>query len=396
MRQALRRTGSVLSIVVFCHLADPRSGDAGSFSRVAVCSPNTGCLRGTPATQHPLCAPDCEIPPFAIVHAVGYTGSQSSLQVRICLNSNDSVLEPALLSAIDTWNSLTPIHENCYGCFFWETPQFPSAGKNFVLTTILHELGHCALALDHIDRLWDANGDGIYEPTSFTRSAGAASTPGSLSAGPDGVRGSRDDFHTAPGGGPADSVSWARTNDNDPFVIDGTVIDEDTYARSVFSLPPGHTWGASANRIVGELLGYQSSQSVMYSGAFLMQHFHGLAADDSNMVRMARAGLDFMAGTADDYTSTLVFVGDCGNAHEIRVERNPLTPGMLGACIAAVDYSFEPPNPFLARHFSRVSMIPPQPLLVLVSSDVDWDFSLPVFLDGFEGGDTSEWTATVP
>lgn len=91
------------------------------------------------------------------------------------------------------------------------------------------------MALDHVNRVWDAMGDGFWEITSFTLSAnaGVQVKPPGLDEGRDMIRGSSDDFHHGIGGDPvADSVSWFRKSDNDPFVIDVTVIDINSYSRS--------------------------------------------------------------------------------------------------------------------------------------------------------------------
>jgi hypothetical protein len=269
----------------------------GSFLDVAECNLNSGCVLGVPATQHPLCDPNCEIPPFAITHPFGFTGPQTTLQIRICVDAASSQLEPGIQRAITKWEAMLPTTGNCAGCVLWEeTP--PPQGNFYADTTILHELGHCAVGLDHVNRLWDADNDGTFESTSFTLSA-EAFHPGGIDDGPDDIRGSNDDFHTGPvGGQPAESVSWFRRADNDPFIVDATVIDESTFSRSVTAnLPPGHTWAANGNRLVGESLGYSDSQAVMYSRGVREHYYSSLGADDVNMVKMGMTGVDLMSGT---------------------------------------------------------------------------------------------------
>ena len=285
---------------------------------------------------------------------------------------------------------------NCKGCLVWEEPGTPGS-QFFVDSTVIHELGHCAMALGHIDRPWDADGDGFYEPTSFTLSANAASTTSALSAGADGIRGSADDDHQAPMGMIADSVSWFRRADNDPFVVDSTIIDIDTYSRSVAAnLPPGDTWAANGNQTVGYLLGYFDTQSVMYSLTESKQRFLSLSADDVNMVKMAQTGVDLMAGTADDYTVDLQYVGICGapGSYDIRILFAALAPGTLGVCTAsAIDYSFDPGNPLLARHFSLVD----GPFDIGISEAENWifgDAASAIFVDGFDSGNTGAWSPT--
>jgi len=95
--------------------------------------------------------------------------------------------------------------------------------------------------------------------------------------------------------------------DNNPVIVDATVIDEATYSRSVAAnLPAGHTWAANGNRRVAESLGVPLTQAVMYGLTVPEHEYSGLSADDVNMVRMGIAGEDLMAGTKDDYTVELV------------------------------------------------------------------------------------------
>lgn len=410
------------------------AGWAGSYERIARCFEedttvpfeNAGCVLGRPKTVHPSCNgcmnepgdPECcRVTPFGITHPVGYTGNESVLEVRICIADGSMALEPAVERAIAIWEALAPTTQNCHGCgstgepegTLWEESA-PTVGSYFADLTVLHELGHCALALDHVDRLWDEDDDGDFEETSFTRSANALHAPGGLDDGGDEIRGSKDDYHTAPQGGlPADSVSWFRKSDNDPFVVDATVIDSDTYSRSRSMLPAGHDWGASGNRRVSDDpiagLGYTNTQAVMYSRGIRGHYYSGLSADDVNMVKMGMTGEDLLAGVPgidDDYTIDLIYVGECGapSTHDIKVYLGELDAGVLGGCtLHAVDYSFPPNNPLLARHFSLVQDIASTPFEVILNDEIPWYFDDPttlVFLDGFESGDTSAWDDVVP
>ena len=266
------------------------------------------------------------------------------------------------------------------------------------------------MGLDHVDRLWDEDDDGDFEETSFTRSANALHVPGGLEVGADGIRGSGDDFHHSPQGGqPADSVSWFRKADNDPFLVDSTVIDTDTYSRSISMLPAGDRWGASGNRRVSDDpvsgLGYMNTQAVMYSRGIRGHYYSGLSADDVNMVKMGMTGADLLAGIPgvdDDYTIDLNYVGECGapTTYDIKVYLGDLEPGTLGGCtLHRLDYSFAVGNPLLARHFSMVQDIAATPFEVILNEDVPWYYDHPatlVFLDDFESGDTSAWNSVFP
>lgn len=254
---------------------------AGSYVNVALCEEASGCLLNTDVC-HELCDPDCDdpdcsfVPPFAIVHPFGYTGAETTLQLRICLEGGDAAFGP--------------------------------------------------------------------------------------------TRGSGDDFHQAFGGPPAESVSWFRQADNDPFIVDATVIDIGTFSRSLSNLPPPDTWGASGHLKVALPKGYVESQAVMF-GLYQRQQFYmNLLADDANMLKMARTGVDLMAGTADDYAVDLLYVGDCSNAHDLKVSVDPVPSGAFGICgNLRIDYSFDPGNPLLARHFSIKTIVPAAPLEIVLN-----------------------------
>ncbi len=370
---------------------------AGSYVNVALCEEATGCLLNTDVC-HALCDPDCDdpdcsfVPPFAIVHPFGYTGAETALQVRICLEGADAAFGPTLERAIAMWEALQPATPNCEGCGTWEDP-IHIDGTAWAHSVLLHELGHCALGLDHVERFWDDDWDGDFEETNFTRSAEAAYKEDALDDGADNIRGSGDDFHQAFGGLPAESVSWFRQADNDPFIVDATVIDIGTFSRSISNLPPPDTWGASGNLNVALPQGYVDSQVVMF-GLYQRQQFYmNLLADDANMLKMARTGVDLMAGTADDYSVDLLYVGDCSNAHDLKVSVDPVPSGAFGFCgNLRIDYSFDPGNPLLARHFSIMRIVPAAPLEIVLNDAVPWTLGEPIFEDGFESGDFSDWS----
>jgi hypothetical protein len=390
----------VTAALVFAAFVSPRPADAGSFFDVAVCDTTDGCLAGVPKSD-----PDQTVPPFAITHPLGYDRLGGTIQIPVCVSSTSPTLIGPTQRAIATWNALEPTTENCLRCTLWEEPG-PVGDVFHAESIILHELGHCAMGLDHPDRNWDADNDGEFEFTSFTRSWGAV-VPGGITAGADGIRGSRDDLHEAPGGPGkiAESVSWFRRADNNPVIVDATVIDQDTYSRSVAAnLPPGDTWAASGNRLVAESLGTPFTQAVMYSRGVPGMQYSGLSADEVNMVRMGMSGEDLMAGTADDYTVELVYVADCATDPSAIVVRfvpfdGPTAP--IAECRGvAIDYAFPPPNPVLARHFELVELITSFAPQIRLDSNLNWDTGPPiapvVFRDGFESGDLSEWSETVP
>jgi len=401
----MRRAHLIASAVIALASSSPLC--AGSFIHVANCAAtgaNAGCLMGHPVSQNAGCAPNCEVTPFGIVHPPGYTGTQTNVPVRVCLNPADAQLEAPLQRAIELWNGLVPVDGlattgfhpgNCRHCRTWEQGEdYPASTAYYALSVLLHELGHCAMGLDHMNRLWDVAWDGTFEDTSFTRSAAAAAQQNALDAGADGFRGNRDDYHAGLSGNPAISVSWYRTSDNDPYVADGAVIQTPTYTRNRNSLPAGDSWGESANQTTGGLRGFNRTQAVMYSGITRKELHLGLGADDVNMIRMGMTGPDLLAGTADDYTITLSYVGSCVNPHEISVSMDQLgsLTTELGVCLSRIDYTLPSDinNVATARHFTNV---PPSSGLIeiLLNPNKLWDYSVPLWVADFENGNLGEW-----
>ena len=263
--------------------------------------------------------------PFIVVHPAGYDGTGGPVPVRICIGPNSSTTLPPLIAAIEIWNGLVASTSNCEECFLLEEPPPGIDAPPSMTTTLIHELGHCAMGLDEIN--WQAT------LTSFTNNQDAVS----VDDGADDVRGSRDD---APSPLPGTRVvHWFRIADNDPFVIDATVIDMDTYSRRIIDFPAGSTWPESGNRGVGDHRGLTDTQSVisvMYGAIRTPTRYLGLTADDVNTVKYGMTGLDENAGTTDDYTIELIYEPDCSAAN-IEVRLAPLAPTELGACTADLE-----------------------------------------------------------
>lgn len=385
-----------ISVCVVLALSMPQSAPAGSYLGTTICDFVTGCNAAKPAS-----VPEEDpyiVNPQSIVHPVTFQQAGGTLTVRLCVESTVQGLLDAVDWAVARWNAMTPRTENCLRCTTFEEgdPDLGDPNARLALTTtVLHELGHCALALDHPNRIWDPEGDGSYDFTSFTLSWNAT-YPGGIDAGADFIRGSRDDTHDGPLGGIAESVSWFRRADNDPVVVDSTVIDTTTYSRSATSgLPPGSSWGANANRRVAETLGHGSTSAVMQAGQAVWQYFNDLAADDANMMKMARAGVDLMAGTSDDYTLSLEVV-PCAESYDVRLRFLAMgVGGALGECTWDVDYAY-PQNPTLARVFKLLPAENETHLELTFNSDIPWTFGVPLFVDGFDSGNTTAWSLTSP
>lgn len=350
------------------------------------CSIEEDCTPVVPASVTDPVNDTTRVPPRAVVHPLGYDGSGGTIQLNVCLAIGDEEFGGALSRAIATWNALVPTVDNCLGtgCKVWEeiaqpppaSPETEGPLLPHAESILLHELGHCAFGLDHPDRNWDAQAtpDGFWEFTSFTRSWAVRSPPNGIQLGSmTDVPGSKDNIQMGlPGKGDPNSVSWFRMSDNNPFAIDGTVIDIDTLGRVFSDLPVGSSWMASGNRRVAEQLGLGPTQAVMYGLVQPGEIKKTLTSDDVNMVKMGMTGMDLRVGGGDDYTVELV--ESCEEPVAIFVDRTATQfPTSAGECESLVDFSF-PQNPLLARHFSLVP--PPKSggfLTITLNQDLTWD-----------------------
>ena len=347
---------------------------------------------------------DGTTPPFTIVHPVRFDGSGGELVVSIC--TDDLELTGAAQHAIDAWNALAATIENCENCTVNEDAG-PSTGDFDAASVVLHEVGHCGLGLDHPDLAIDLDNDTVIDFTSFTASdgndaakewcSGAQDPPfiaEELCPGADGIRGSADDTQVIQPGAFPESIHWFRIADNNPFVVDSTVIDSQTYSRSVTThLPQG--WAANANYKVGQDLGVESTQSVMYSSISRTELRRALTADDVSMVKMGMTGADRIAGNSDDYTIKLRYQADCTGA-DLVVQFGP-DPGpgsqQLASCAVGTTPSF-PQGVVVLHHSIEEPGALPAPTIDL-NPTKDWDLGLAIFKDGFENGDFSAWNETV-
>ncbi len=309
--------------------------------------------------------------PYIIVHPPGYAGVGGELALKVCPAQGSETVIPSLQEAIEIWNTLSATTGNCQGnCLLWEDPMIPEKGFS-MSSALLHELGHCAFGLGHVNQS---------DMTSFTNSRDEIS----IDPGVDAVRGSSDDIpFPLPG---TRVLHWFRKTDNDPFVIDATVIDTNTFTRRILDFPSGHFWPASGNRAVGDLLGLSGTQAVMYDLLNTDQVYTGLTADDVNTVKYGMAGLDSLAGTSDDYTVRLVFQTDCATA-DIQVEFGSFPFTDFAACFNLVEL-------IQTIHYRVVhDSLLFNRLTIQVESSVPWGL---IFEDDFESGDLSAWSSNVP
>ena len=311
---------------------------------------------------------------FIVVHPQGYTGAGGAIDIKVCAAPGAEITLPALRQAVRIWDSLTPTTENCAGeCRTHEQGAVDETLPFRMGAVLLHELGHCAMGLGHPNWL----------STSYTNTVDVKS----WIDGPDPFRGTRDDLpQPLPG---SRLIHWFRTTDNDPVVIDGTVIDGMTFSRRILDLPSGHLWPANGNVATATLLGELNTQAVMYSAIPTALDYTGVTADEVATVRFGMSGLDEMAGTADDYTVSMTIVDDCDQADvEVTYESFPDPDNQpLADCL--VDLEYIGPGGLFMIHHALKPFVTEQRARIQVNPAKLWDV---VFADGFEAGDLSAWS----
>lgn len=282
------------------------------------------------------------------------------------------MLVPTVQRAVALWNALTPTTGNFFE--IGDPTRFDG------LSAVLHELGHCAMGLDHID-----------DETYFLVKSSILDT-----APPDndnGIPGDSEDLHIPIPGSPnaAQNLHFFRTIDNDPVVIDSLVIDTGTFKRAATptNLPSGHRGAASANQLVAALLGAANTQDVMLRAQAPEDLCRGLIADNVNTVKLGMAGLDDQAGTADDYTVRVEYQASCEGA-DVEVRFGMLPPEKIAACTVLTEV-------VSGKHY-RVKPLPGLPFFLTLSEDEDWQLEEapdPIFVSGFETGTFLGWSEVV-
>jgi len=172
----------------------------------------------------------------------------------------------------------------------------------------LHELGH-SIGLAHVNAASESGLTGA--DRNYTKTTNGANNTFDLDAGPDGVRGSHDDLR-----GDDVNLNYFRIADNDPFDTNLGVVDSTTYSRDTADLPPADAFSTNADRSVSQLARYAApgTEAVMQQGTFFSEIQRTLAADDVAGILYAEAGLDELAGTADDYDLLLQYAGQTTSA----------------------------------------------------------------------------------
>lgn len=257
-----------------------------------------------------------------IVHTIGYSGTGGTRRVTVCLEPGFPLAEqaePRILDAVSNWNALTPTTRNVAGGL--------PAGQYDFASILMHELGHCAFGLGHVN-------DGDYAI------AQPALDGYSHASGPDGIPGTGDDAR-----GDDRPRSWFALASNDPFVV---VPEPSTATMGIrpSQLPPGHSFPATASAAVSEHLGHGFTQGVMFSHIPSGKRYTQLAADEVNTARLAAAGIDELRGTADDYRVTLDYIG-LADACDVRIRW--ATPANASSMLASCGWNS---TPIAGRHYA--------------------------------------------
>lgn len=370
-------------LVLICMNTTP-AANAGVFLGTVECTLDAPCAPRRPASNNSVI-----INPYGIVHPVTFDPAGGVLDnIKICVaDVPGGSLVQATEWAVAKWNALSPQVHNCAGCKSFSDTVFAEGTINFA-STVLHEIGHCVLGLNHIFLGIDANGDGQRENTDFTISYGGATI--GLNDGLDNVRGSKDDDQDAQGGTIAEIVNWFAIATNDPINPSALPVDSLSFSRSFSALATsGSSYSASANTHVGALLGSANTQSVMgrlvrSSGRF------DLSPDDVYTVQLARTGLDRLTGTSDDYDVTLEIV-PCEEPHDVVMQLGPLDQDLSGLCNFSIDFSSpNPPSPAVANSYK---LMPGGVITLNTTPFAPFNFGIPLWYGHFESGTfDSGWT----
>jgi hypothetical protein len=273
-------------------------------------------------------------------------------------------------NVVATFNAMIPVQGN----LILPSPELASGEVDFE-SSALHEVGHC-IGLAHPNAATESGLPAAER--NYTKSTDGADNAFNLGPGADAVKGSADDVR-----GDDVNLHWFRIANNDPFTL-ATVVDSTTYARDTASLPGGNTFAANADRDVALLFGAGSTEAVMQQGTFADEVQRRLGHDDVATLRYARSGLDSIAGTADDYTVALIYAG-LTTSCDVVVAFDDSETGFAvcqtgGSFLTADDVVITSAN-------------------VYFNTGSNWFFNDtlgPIFVDGFESGNTSAWSSTVP
>lgn len=236
-----------------------------------------------------------------VSHPTGYNpavGGVLNVTVGIDMTSaNAGLIEISTQNVIDVWNAKVATTQNLSSGIGNSQFDFESV--------LLHEMGH-SLGLGHVNAATESFLGG--NNRNYTKATEGANNTYDINSGADGVIGSHDDIR-----GDDVNLNWFHRATNDPFDIANVsgVVDVTTYSVLTTNLPFSDTFSTNGDRTVSGLARYgqANTESAMQQGTFSGETQRTLVADDVAGIRYAEAGLDELAGTADDYTLHLIYVG---------------------------------------------------------------------------------------
>ena len=245
--------------------------------------------------------------PDRVAHQNYYGAGGELTAIRVCLDNSinpdlATAAEPAVRNVIATYNRFRSLPDNTFA-----TGTDTSAPPDQVdfETVLLHEFMH-AHGLDHPNQADNPAGGGTYLYYD-SRSGGGDNGMLDHLGNADGLAGSPDDER-----GDDVNLVWYPRGSNDPAVLPA-VVDTTTMAHVLDYLPAGQHFAANGNADVMAALGHPNSKAVAVQGYVQGRVGHHLHNDDMAMLRLARAGLDGIAGTDDDYHGTAMFAGYYNN-----------------------------------------------------------------------------------
>lgn len=246
--------------------------------------------------------------PDTVTHPQVYSGTGGTLaDLTICIDiSQEPALaaqaEGAVRKVVATHNRFMSLSANNRA--YTDATDLPPGQIIDFETILLHEVGHC-IGLDHPNH---ASESGLLEPArNGTKSLRGPNGVFDQNPGPDGLHGSRDDVR-----GDDVNLHWYVRGQNNPGVLPA-IVDTSTMARELNALPAGHSFVANADIDVMNALGFPNTESVMQQGSRFAEAARHFQHDDLATLRLARTGLDRVAGTSDDYRYAMRYVGQLNN-----------------------------------------------------------------------------------
>ena len=230
-----------------------------------------------------------------VTHPIGYTGAGGVVTVSVGIDPTSANASDMVIS---TQNVIAVFNEALSTTGNLDFGPLPSGNIDFE-SVLLHEMGH-SLGLRHCNLASESGLTGSAQ--NFTQATDGADNVYGLDAGVDGIIGTADDVR-----GDDVNLNYFKISDNNPFTIAGTV-DQTTYSRDIIDLPSGN-FSTNGDRTVSGSLGFPNTEAVMQQGTFNNEQQQTLSADDVAGLKYAMAGLDEIAGTADDYILELEYAG---------------------------------------------------------------------------------------